>query len=85
MQPTASFDIVNAGLRKGQGDGALRRSDIWINGAFRDAPVFRYMQPGEELAGALSAIDSAEALLTRRHTGFWQCMDTFKDKQCPRS
>lgn len=85
VQPTASFDIVHAD------DGGmvvdiqeLSRSDIWINGGFfvlhRD--IFSYIYSGDELVRApFQRLIDKKALLAYKYTGFWQCMDTFKDKQ----
>ena len=52
VQPTASFDIVEADRRGRSRDICpLTRSDIWINGGFfvMRKEIFRYIQPGEEL------------------------------------
>jgi glucose-1-phosphate cytidylyltransferase len=85
VQPTASFDIV-----KTSQDGkitevaALSRSDIWINGGFfvfRNE-IFGYINPGDELVREpFERLIRQQALLAHKSTGFWQCMDTFKDKQ----
>ena len=85
VQPTASFDIVSTEAGGEVRDICeLRRSDIWINGGFFvfRKEIFDYMQPGEELVREpfQRLIDKKE-LLAHKYTGFWQCMDTFKDKQ----
>lgn len=85
IQPTASFDIVSAGS-----DGLvsevlpLTRSDIWINGGFflLRKQIFNYINPGDELVREpFQRLIEQRALLAYRYSGFWQCMDTFKDKQ----
>ena len=44
--------------------------------------VFRYVRPGEELVREpFQRLIEKKALLAYKYTGFWQCMDTFKDKQ----
>jgi glucose-1-phosphate cytidylyltransferase len=44
--------------------------------------IFRYIQPGEELVREpFQRLIQKRALSTYKCTGFWQCMDTFKDKQ----
>ena len=44
--------------------------------------IFRYIQPGEELVREpFARLIEQRALLAYKCTGFWQCMDTFKDKQ----
>lgn len=85
VQPTASFDIVYTGP---QGTVVevrpITQTDIWINGGFfvMRNDIFRYMQPGEELVREpFQRLISRNALMAHKHTGFWQCMDTFKDKQ----
>lgn len=85
VQPTSSFDIVYAGA-----EGTVReirpvsRTDIWINGGFfvMRNEIFQDIQPGEELVREpFQRLIDRQALLAHRYTGFWQCMDTFKDKQ----
>lgn len=85
VQPTASFDIVSTGS-----DGlvsevrALNGSEIWINGGFFvfRKEIFDYIQPGDELVREpFRRLIEKQALLAYKYTGFWQCMDTFKDKQ----
>jgi glucose-1-phosphate cytidylyltransferase len=85
VQPTSSFDIVCAG-----GEGLVKeirpitRSDIWINGGFfvMRNDIFRYIQPGEELVREpFQRLIEKKALFAQRYNCFWQCMDTFKDKQ----
>lgn len=85
VQPTASFDIVSAGA-DGQVENisALNHSDVWINGGFfaLRQEIFRYIQSGEELVREpFQRLIEQHALLAYRYNGFWQCMDTFKDKQ----
>jgi glucose-1-phosphate cytidylyltransferase len=44
--------------------------------------VFRYIEPGEELVYEPFRRMIAEGKVwSPRYEGFWQCMDTFKDKQ----
>jgi glucose-1-phosphate cytidylyltransferase len=85
VQPTASFDLVRTGA-----DGIvseicpLTHSDTWINGGFfiMRGEIFQHMQPGEELVREpFHRLIEKQALLAYKYTGFWQCMDTFKDKQ----
>jgi glucose-1-phosphate cytidylyltransferase len=85
VQPTASFDLVNT-----SSDGTvqeicpLTRSEMWINGGFfvMRNEIFQHMQPGEELVREpFKRLIDKRALLAYKYNGFWQCMDTFKDKQ----
>jgi len=62
----------------------LMRSDIWINGGFfaLRKDIFQYIRPGDELVREpFQRLIEERALLSYKYTGFWQCMDTFKDKQ----
>jgi glucose-1-phosphate cytidylyltransferase len=86
VQPTASFDIVRLSSEGKVGQiSALTQSDIWINGGFfvfRNE-IFQYINHGEELVRQpFQRLIERGALLAHKCTGFWQCMDTFKDKQC---
>lgn len=85
VQPTASFDLVHAGPEGWVSDICqLTRSDIWINGGFfiMRKEVFKFIEPGEELVREpLQRIIEKRKLLAYKYTGFWQCMDTFKDKR----
>jgi glucose-1-phosphate cytidylyltransferase len=85
VQPTASFDIVGAGPEGEVIDICpLSQSNIWINGGFfvlRDE-IFNYIQPGDELVREpFRRLIEKRALLAYKYSGFWHCMDTFKDKQ----
>jgi glucose-1-phosphate cytidylyltransferase len=85
VQPTASFDIVNVNPGGQVTDvSPLTRANVWINGGFfvMRNKIFGYVQPGEELVREpFQRLIEKRALLAYRCTGFWQCMDTFKDKQ----
>jgi len=85
VQPTASFDIVNAGPTGAVTEvSPLTKAGIWINGGFfvMRQQIFGYLQPGEELVREpFRRLIEAQALLAYKYSGFWQCMDTFKDKQ----
>ncbi len=85
VQPTASFDIVNTGpAGMVTGVSELKQSDIWINGGFFALrnEIFQYIRPGDELVRApFQRLIDKHALLAHKYNGFWQCMDTFKDKE----
>jgi glucose-1-phosphate cytidylyltransferase len=85
VQPTASFDIVKMSAKDEIAEvSSLSQSDIWINGGFfvfRNE-IFRYVNAGDELVRRpFARLIQRRKLLGHRCTGFWQCMDTFKDKQ----
>jgi len=88
VQPTASFDLVH--VETGQHASMVKeicpltRTDIWINGGFfvMRNEIFRYIRPGEELVREpFQRLIEQKALMAYKCKGFWQCMDTFKDKQ----
>jgi len=63
---------------------ALAVADVWINGGFFvfRREIFESIEPGEELVDEPFArlIERGE-LLTYKYEGFWEPMDTIKDKQ----
>jgi len=86
VQPrSSSLDLVH--LTDGGTVCAIRtmkESNIWVNGGYfllrRD--VFRYIKPGEELVyEPFKRMIAESRVWSPRYEGFWQCMDTFKDKQ----
>lgn len=85
VQPTASFDIVKIAPAGAVTEiSPLTQSDIWINGGFfvLRREIFDYMNPGDELVRQpFQRLIEKQALLAYKCGGFWQCMDTFKDKQ----
>ena len=85
VQPTASFDIVSTGSGGRVTEICpLMGSDIWINGGYfiMRNEILRCIRPGEELVREpFQRLIEQRALLAHKYTGFWQCMDTFKDKQ----
>jgi glucose-1-phosphate cytidylyltransferase len=85
VQPTASFDLVSTGPGGVVEEICpLTRSEMWINGGFfaMRKEIFEHMRPGEELVREpFKRLIERRALLAYKYSGFWQCMDTFKDKQ----
>ena len=86
VQPrSSSLDTVQAGE-----DGSvhaiksMKDSNIWVNGGYfvLRKEIFRYIQPGEELVyEPFQRLISEGKVWSQRYEGFWQCMDTFRDKQ----
>lgn len=63
--------------------GELGESDFWINGGFfvMRNEIFDYIEEGEELVSEpFSRLIKKKKLSAFPHTGYWQAMDTFKDK-----
>lgn len=61
----------------------LRGDDYLINGGFfaMRHEIFDFIEEGEELVEApFERLIGRKLLSTYRHLGFWQAMDTFKDK-----
>ncbi|WP_028535372.1 glucose-1-phosphate cytidylyltransferase [Paludibacterium yongneupense] len=85
VQPPGRFgsvdvdgDRVHAFVEKPQGDGA------WINGGFfvLSPKVLDYIAADDTAweSGPLAALAAANELMAFRHHGFWQPMDTLRDK-----
>ena len=85
VQPTATFDIVQVTDSGVVSDICeLNRSEIWINGGFFvfRIEIFSEIQPGDELVREpFRRLMEKKSLVAYKYRGFWQCMDTFKDKQ----
>src|SRR4029077_4242504 len=63
--------------------GAMHDQEMRINGGFfvLRREIFDYMRAGEELAEQpFGRLIAAKKLVAFPWDGFWQCMDTFKDK-----
>jgi len=62
----------------------MKDANIWVNGGYfvLRKDVFRYIKPGEELVYEPFKRMIAEGRVwSQPYNGFWQCMDTFRDKQ----
>lgn len=63
--------------------GPMRNEQFLINGGFfaLRGDIFDYIEEGEDLVGKpFARLLEKKLLATYRHLGFWQPMDTFKDK-----
>ncbi|MGA2404263.1 MAG: glucose-1-phosphate cytidylyltransferase, partial [Syntrophobacteraceae bacterium] len=86
VQPrTSSLDTVhlddNGSVRAIK---CMKDSDIWVNGGYfvLRKEVFRYIKPKEELVyEPFRRLIAEGRVWSQRYEGFWQCMDTFRDKQ----
>jgi glucose-1-phosphate cytidylyltransferase len=86
VQPrSSSLDTIQM-----DGDGTVRAiqsmtdANIWINGGYfvLRKEIFKFIRPGEELVYEPFRRLMAEGKVrSHRYHGFWQCMDTFRDKQ----
>lgn len=62
----------------------MNRSSLKVNGGYFvfSKEVFDYIKPGEELVvEPFQRLIKERQLLGYQHHGYWECMDTFKDKQ----
>jgi len=63
--------------------GPVDEHELWINGGFfvLGNKIFDYMEAGDELVDQpFKRLIKEEKLTVVRHEGFWQSMDTLKDK-----
>jgi glucose-1-phosphate cytidylyltransferase len=85
VPPTQTFHLVET-------DGTSRvtrikhaeTSNRWINGGYfiLRQRIFEYIRPGEDLVNEpFHRLIQERELITYQHTGFWACMDTFKERQ----
>lgn len=84
VKPSQSFHVVQVGDDSSvQAIAPAASSDIWINGGFfvfRQG-VFDYLREGEDLViEPFQRLIRKGRLTTYRYTGFWACMDTFKER-----
>jgi glucose-1-phosphate cytidylyltransferase len=86
VQPrTSSLDTVQLDSNGSvQAIRCMKDSNLWVNGGYfvlrRD--VFRYLKPSEEFVyEPMQRMIAEQRVWSQRYDGFWQCMDTFKDKQ----
>lgn len=85
VRPPVEYHVVQT-----DPDGVVRSierladADVWINGGyfvFRQG-IFDVIQPGEDLVNEpFARLIERGDLLAYRYEGFWEAMDTIKDKQ----
>jgi glucose-1-phosphate cytidylyltransferase len=85
VQPrTSSLDTVHLGPDGSvQAIRCMKDSNVWVNGGYfvLRNEVFRYLKAGEELVyEPMQRMIAEGRVWSQRYEGFWQCMDTFKDK-----
>ena len=83
VPPPVSFHSIRSdsgGLVTGF--GPMRDAGLLINGGFfcLRPEIFDYIQRGEDLIEAFQRLSARRQLAVFRYDGFWQAMDTFKDK-----
>lgn len=83
-QPKATFHTVES---NGNGEvtaiNPISKTDLWLDAGYFifTQEIFDYINYGEDLVyEPFQRLMDANRLVTQRHRGFWQPMDTFKDK-----
>ncbi|MEM7478680.1 MAG: sugar phosphate nucleotidyltransferase [Planctomycetota bacterium] len=85
VKPTQSFHVIDSdesGIARNI--TPVAEIDQWMNGGFfvLNQEIFDYMRPGDELAGPpFQRLISAGKLACYNYSGYWGCMDTYKEKQ----
>ncbi len=72
-------NLINKFAEKNREDGG------WINGGFMilEPEIFEYLNDDPNLVFETAPLENAAAngeLIAYKHNGFWQCMDTMRDK-----
>jgi glucose-1-phosphate cytidylyltransferase len=85
VKPAQTFHTVLMGP-KGQVTGmrGIDQSDVWINAGFFvfNTDIFGYIEDDENLVNEpFQRLIAMGKLFSMKYRGFWQCMDTIKDKQ----
>jgi len=84
VRSSQSFHTVRAatdGVVTGM--GPMNQGELWINGGFfaLRREIFDHINEGEELVEKpFARLIEKQQLVTYQHHGFWQAMDTLKDK-----
>lgn len=85
IKPYHSFHVVRAAY-----NGCVERiedttgADFWVNGGYfvLNREIFDYIEPGDELVNQpFQRLIAESKLYAHKYTGFWGCMDTYKEKQ----
>jgi glucose-1-phosphate cytidylyltransferase len=84
VRSSQSFHVVQAGADGVvTGINAMNDGDLWMNGGFfvLRQEIFEHINEGEELVEKpFARLMAKQRLVTHQHHGFWQAMDTLKDK-----
>jgi glucose-1-phosphate cytidylyltransferase len=84
IRPTHTFHVVSAENGVVNDIQHIANANVWVNGGyfiFR-REIFRYIHDGEELVEQpFQRLMKQRQLLAYKYTGFWACIDTYKDRQ----
>lgn len=85
VRPPQSFHVVKTDSdSRVVSIDPVAESQMWINGGFfcLKQQIFDYLEEGDELVvEAFQKLMPTGELVAYRHSGFWACMDTFKERQ----
>lgn len=86
IKPYHSFHVVTTAGGSGWVEKIedTTHADFWVNGGYfvLSPEIFRYIEPGDELVmQPFERLIAESKLHAEKYTGFWGCMDTFKEKQ----
>jgi glucose-1-phosphate cytidylyltransferase len=85
VRPPQTFHVVKTdGVNRVTGLLPVAESELWINGGFYclKKEIFDFLDAGDELVvETFQKLIPKGELIACRHTGFWACMDTFKERQ----
>ncbi len=86
VRPTARFGHLELdGDKVKEFSEKLQTSEGWINGAFfvLEPGIFDYIEGDRTWweKGPMERLAQDQQLMAYKHNGFWQCMDTIRDKQ----
>lgn len=84
VRPPINFHLVNLNRSRVTAINEVRHSDLWINGGYfiLRPEILDCMNEGDELVGEpFQRLIEQGRLRAYPYDRFWQCMDTFKDKQ----
>jgi glucose-1-phosphate cytidylyltransferase len=86
IKPHHSFHVVEVGANNGTVVKIQDtiHADFWVNGGYfvLNKEIFDYIKKGDELVNEpFQRLITESKLHAHKYTGFWGCMDTFKEKQ----
>ena len=86
VHPTGRFGVLDISNNRIRSFNEKSESDTdWINGGFMilDPKVIDYIDGDDTVfeKGPMDRLCADGQLMAYRHPGFWQCMDTLRDKQ----
>jgi glucose-1-phosphate cytidylyltransferase len=86
IQPGGKFGAIEVNHKTGKTIFAEKRKEDggWINGGFMvlEPGIFKYLKDDSTVfeREALEKLGQKNELTAYKHNGFWQCMDTMRDK-----